>query len=358
LMFVRSEQFVRECDEFIRNAMDEYAETKSDRSALRTLMTSLELEREDPDISVWRQLEARLGFDPDDAPDRTMETLAGFAAEYGQAAIDEAATAMPGEGSGDTLRREIEAANDARVECDFSAAVGALAPFLGSFGNQANGRKQAPDLALQETRRGGPEHSKTFELPHETLWLPPWELAEARAESLRITLGVKAGPLRNAALSEVLGTSATSFRTSAAPFDLALPYSLRLAVNDNMRNRVVVRSRWPHDRRFEIARALGDALWAEDGRIGPIAGSKTARQKFQRAFAQSLLCPYPDLIAYIGSDQPTEEDISAAARHFHVSERLVRTVLVNKRVMPRGRLEHPLYQDERSERLDELIEAR
>ena len=101
---------------------------------------------------------------------------------------------------------------------------------------------------------------------------------------------------------------------------------------------VALRSRWSGDRRFELSRALGDVIWTSDA-LGPLARSKTERQKFQRAFAQSLLCPFEDLISYINTDHPTDEDFSAAAKHFHVSEKVIQTTLVNKRIIHRDPLE-------------------
>ena len=106
-----------------------------------------------------------------------------------------------------------------------------------------------------------------------------------------------------------------------------------------------------------MVRALGDAIWSHSDRLGPLATSKTARQKFQRAFAQSLLCPYDDLISYIGTSQPGEADISAAAQHFHVSERVVRTVLVNQGMLDRHRLERLHRQEFGVEQLEELVDA-
>jgi hypothetical protein len=75
-----------------------------------------------------------------------------------------------------------------------------------------------------------------------------------------------------------------------------------------------------------------------------MTSTKTGRQKFQRAFAQSLLCPYDDLLAYMNTEDPIEDDISAAARHFHVSERVIQTTLVNKHRIDR-------------QRFDEMVEA-
>jgi hypothetical protein len=83
----------------------------------------------------------------------------------------------------------------------------------------------------------------------------------------------------------------------------------------------------------------------------------TARQKFQRAFAASLLCPADGLIAFLGTDRPTDDDLSATAQHYHVSERVVRSVLVNKHVLARHRLRLPLSGLEDDRPIEELAEV-
>jgi hypothetical protein len=88
-----------------------------------------------------------------------------------------------------------------------------------------------------------------------------------------------------------------------------------------------------------------------------LGASSTGRQKFQRAFAQSLLCPFDDLMAYLGDEEITDGAMSSAARHFHVSERLVRSVLVNKRRLPRHRLASAAASDIEPESLAEQLEA-
>jgi hypothetical protein len=362
LEFVQANDFESECDEFLQNTLDAYTPDNADRAAIREQIRTLKNERDDPHFAAWRRMEARLGFDPDDAPDRTIETLERLAERYGQANIEEAATAMPGAASADVLEREIAAARASRVVCEFGGALKAYGvpryiaangqldfPITG-FGH-IPGIDSADGLAEDDDAAGSfqdDRHSR----------MPPWKLAEHAAENLRTALGREKGPLHNNALAELLGTTADTFRANSVSSDDGLPYGLRLTSNGDNRNQIALRSRWPHDRRFEVVRALGDAIWTQDGAIGPLAASKTARQKFQRAFAQSLLCPYDDLIAYIGTTQPTEGDIAAAARNFHVSERVVQTVLVNKRVLERGSLDISPYPDPDIRKIEELVDAR
>jgi hypothetical protein len=86
----------------------------------------------------------------------------------------------------------------------------------------------------------------------------------------------------------------------------------------------------PTTRRFAACRLLGDNLgFANQEKLLPATHAKTARQKFQRAFAQEFLCPIDALLEKIQTTEPNEDDITEAAGHFHVSPLLVKTTLVN-----------------------------
>ena len=382
LVFVQANDFESECDEFLQNAVDAYVTDIADRGALREQVRALRHERDDPKLAVWRRMEARLGFDPDDGPDRTIETLARLAEQYGPANVDEAAAAMPGSASADTLEREIEAARASRVVCEFRDALDAYRDRVpGYFATTDHGHATLPGIGVPghlTTIYQGPAAPLGFGLTGEPAirglaaasfqdfrrsFVPPWNLAEDAAGDLRVALGRAKGPLHNNALADLLGATVDTFRSNSVSSDASLPHRLRLTSDVDTRNRIALRSRWPHDRRFEVVRALGDAIWTRDGVtrhgvMGPLAASKTARQKFQRAFAQSRLCPYDDLIAYIGTTRPTEGDVSAAARNFHVSERVAQTVLVNKHVLERVTLDPTLYPDPTVTSLEDLVDAR
>jgi Zn-dependent peptidase ImmA (M78 family) len=71
----------------------------------------------------------------------------------------------------------------------------------------------------------------------------------------------------------------------------------------------------------------------------PVTGAATALQKFERAFAQELLCPWDALDAFTDEHGLGEERIADAAAHFEVSERTILSTLVNKKKLPRDRLE-------------------
>jgi len=95
-------------------------------------------------------------------------------------------------------------------------------------------------------------------------------------------------------------------------------------------------------RRFELARALGDAAWIGNTSLwrdsfAPISTAKSDRQKFQRAFAQSYLCPFSDIMTALGSEEPSDSDIERVAVEFDVYQKVIEMVLVNKKIVPRER---------------------
>ena len=102
--------------------------------------------------------------------------------------------------------------------------------------------------------------------------------------------------------------------------------------------RVVLRPKWETGRRFELARLLGDRLAGNaDGRLFPATLAYTYRQKLQRAFAAELLCPFEALEDMLRGDY-SAESIEDAAEYFIVSERAVRTLLVNHGRLDRDEL--------------------
>ncbi len=301
LTYVSAAAFEAEADRLLDAVSSERAGLISDSAALRTQVKALSEERADPEVLAWRRLEAQLGFDVDEAPETLMESLSTFQREYGAAAVAEAAMATQGSEAAAVLEAEISAANDRHWQCDLRRTAALVGKVGGKPGD------------------------------------PPWRLGEIAAAAVLKAVGHKEGPLSNSSLAEILNVRPRAFYSvhSAGPTKLA--YGLRLNTGHRRGEIVALVSRWSADRRFEFSRALGDAIWSEGERLGPLTRAKSERQKFQRAFAQSLLCPYEALVAYIGYDV-SDGAIAAAARHFLVSERLIRSVLVNKRVLDRQRL--------------------
>lgn len=303
LTYIAATEFERSTLAFIDQVASERAGLASDWEALRAQLNSLASEIADPDLAAWRRLEAQLGYDIDAAPEAVMTALAGYEVEYGAAAVAEAALASQGAEAATVLEAEIATANSHHWQCDLTRTA----------------------LLVGEVK-GGPGDA-------------PWELGERMAAAVREVAGCSKGPLSNFTLGEVLSVRSAAFRTFKGVRLREQAYGLRLNTGRRRGEVVSLASNWSADRRFEFARALGDAIWTQGEKLGPLTRAKSERQKFQRAFAQSLLCPYDDLLAYIGDDV-TDGALSAAARHFLVSERLVRSLLVNKHDLARRRLGH------------------
>ena len=304
LVFVSADQFEAAVDQFLEKAVDA---NSNDKVALNTQFSALKDERNDQDIATWRRLEAKLGYDVDSASDHLIETLLKYVKTYGHSGVEEAIVAIQGEAAADTLGEEIDVAKRSRVVCDLHEAVA-------TAGNIRTGSSK-----------------------------PTWETAEEAAMAVRHGMGVQGRPLANPRLADLLNISKDDFRGGESE-GTKLHYGLRLRKGDGGKNVVALCARWSQARRFELCRTLGDAIWSGSDALGPMTRTKTGRQKFQRAFAQSLLCPYDDLLTYMGTERPSEEDISAAAGHFNVSERVVQTVLVNKGIIGR-------------QQFDEMVEA-
>ncbi|HUF09983.1 MAG TPA: hypothetical protein VMO47_11720 [Rhodothermales bacterium] len=73
----------------------------------------------------------------------------------------------------------------------------------------------------------------------------------------------------------------------------------------------------------------------------PVTDAHTARQKFQRAFAAELLCPFDEVRASIGNwtrsmqENIPDERIEKIADRYDVSPLLVMTQLANKEIVER-----------------------
>ena len=298
LFYVAASAVEDSIDQFINSLLEDAI---SDHQALRAAYKALLQERDDEDIGTWRKLEAKLGFDVDEAPEALMKCLADLIEQYGEENIEEAALAHQGGDSATVLQEEIEAALTSKIRMEVPKAV-----------------KEIPI---------GPHRDS----------MPPWQLAEEAAVTLRERLSIPLGPIRNKSLSDIFAVNVNTFqyRSGRSP----LKYGLRLKDGDGEASLVALEKRRPDARRFELCRMLGDVIWSDNDALGPVSAAKSARQKFQRAFAQSFLCPFADLKEYIETDHPTDGDVHAAAHHFHVSDLMVQSLLVNKGVMVRREVE-------------------
>ncbi len=275
-----------------------------DIGALNELVAQLNNERNDESIAAWRRLEACLGYDPDEAPEPVVGALSNLVESLGEKGVEEAAIAYPGDDAPRALHDVVEASRASNVVVNF-------------------------DIVRA--------------VPHDSVvssYLSPWRRAEDAATRVRQEISRPRGPIRGNLLADILSTPWQTLKEAPATAR-DLPYAARLRRDDDT-EQVAIKTLRPRDRRFELCRMLGDSIWMRDASFGVISRAKTDRQKFQRAFAQSLLCPFNDLRNHVDLDEPKFSQIEDAAHHFHVHVNVVRNLLVYKGILPRETLDDQL----------------
>jgi hypothetical protein len=284
-------------DEFFCSVVN-FCSKAQDGVALKTLVEQLQNERADPELAAWRRLEARLGYDPDEAPDHLIKALSEMENKLGEHAVEEAAVAAPGERAQRALEEAVEASNASPLVVNLEVV------------NNVDVRS-LPDL------------------------LSPWQIGEFAAHKVRDVIGMQEGPILGHAFADVLHIRWEDLRAAPATAQ-KLEFAARL--KHDRTSRLALQRKTAVDRRFELSRMIGDSIWNSEENFGVVSRAKTERQKFQRAFAQCLLCPFSELRKRIDLSGPTDEQIVSAARYFHVRPSVVLTLLVNKGVLPRETL--------------------
>lgn len=291
---VAADEYERELDSFFAAVLAHCA-TTVDGKALSTLLKQIAAERNEPELAGWRRLEACLGFDPDAAPDAVINALVNLEDLAGEEGVEEAAHAQPGTRAAQSLILAIEAARASSVKID---------------------------LGLVDSLK------RDWNLPS---YASPWQMAEAAAMELRSIIGVTKGLLDHTCFADIFQARWDDLKSATATAR-DLPYGARMG--DKTKSHVALQTLKPYVRRFELARQFGDAVWQKDASFGIVSRSKSDRQKFQRAFAHSLLCPFEHLQRVIDVNAPTPEAMEIAARKFGVHPSVVHNQLVYKGYLP------------------------
>lgn len=300
--WVSASQFETGVDHFVEQTLGQLNASSEQHTPLHELWETLRHERADQRIAAQRQLEARLGYDPEEAPEALLKLLTGLSEKHGETAIQELACvgAEAIEGTINDVQEHLSRTKDA-----------IKLPLLST-------RKMA--AALSNNKPGY-----------------PWEQGQTAAHITRSHLGLDKGPLNNKRFSEILEAPSQLLDQTESTH---LPPVGIAEVLDNGSAKVSLGKKRRDARRFMSARLIADGIYA--GKTGswlPCTNASTVRQKFQRAFAQEFLCPYQDLIEWMNTTSPDDETMEAAAEHFDVSPLLVNTVMVNHGHRPRVELE-------------------
>ena len=257
----------------------------------------------DPARSLARAMEARMGFDPEEADPAMLNRLREAAALVGQGAIEELASS--------SKRNVLE--DFERIQEKFVEPSTTLSLHVSSTTRNA----------AVGARRGGRQ---------------PWEDAEAVAGTARREWSLGDDRIDSGRLAELCGVPVSWIREASEIDQIPIPAGLR-ADDDPGTVKAILKKRHPNARRFALARIIGDHLaTADDEGLLPVTNAATDRQRFQRAFAQEFLCPFDALRNFLGDEELDDDLMEEAAHHFEVSGIAIRSILVNKGMLERERL--------------------
>lgn len=301
---VPATQFQGEIDRFLQQVSGKLFSEGLKDTNLQRVWDEICAERGDPEIAQRRRFEALLGFEPDEGDQEVLSRLLE-----------------------DAQKIDVDAFSEVAADHIFAKSP----TFLESI-------EESAKTSGYDTENVGPKLPPAYS-EEDLENHPAWQVGVKVARTLRQQETLGSEPLSNQRLSEMLGISKSVLPEKKAG------QGFSFILSEGTKGRLVLRSKWEVGRRFEAARLLGDRLiFAQGRRLSPATRTYTYRQKLQRAFAAELLCPYGALDGMLEGDY-SDEKIEEAATHFKISERAVRTILVNH-----GRLDR--------EDLDGDVEAR
>ena len=268
---------------------------------LHHLWSDLCAERSDAQLTRFRRLEARFGFDPDEVDEAVILHHLDCAVALGEEALGEVAidASLHSGASGPTISVGDfeEAARRSGFSADPSSAL--------TLHDDANG----PSLWPAEAKA--------------------WRAGARAAKHVRAQQDLDGQRITDERLASFAATtdciiSSTDRRSHGISFALD---------GEGGEAWISLRSKWHTGRRFELARLIGDRLFSDNlgysnERLFPATRSPSYRQKMQRAFAAELLSPFRsvDEMLYGDYSQDSQDDV---ANYFDVSPMVIQAQLVN-----------------------------
>jgi hypothetical protein len=301
---VPASQFERAVEDLVDLLELRLASRMPDELELHQLRTELREERTDPELAHACKLQALVGIHPGEAEPNWLASAKQLAMEAGPTAGDEVIAAST------TMRDHLAGVYRAVEAMRASPWVARLEPSV--------------DAPL---KAGG-------ELP--------WQRGRRLAAVFRAKLGTETGPIPTSVLEELLETKFAAIAPTTAL--QAVPGSRPLAGGyrnggHHGRTSILVPSSRLVNQRFFVSRLVGAALVSDPSdHVLPVSDVSTALQKFERSFAQELLCPWAELDAFTDERGTDEDSVLEAAEYYEVSEYLVISTLVNNNKLSRSRL--------------------
>ena len=293
---VRIEDFEHAVFGFVEHVKERCDKAALEDSNLHTVCSDLDLERKDMTLARLRKFEAQLGMDPDEWPAECLEgrlkdgdTLGNHALE--ELAMHSAVQSQPGLAGMLARQQILDVSESSGFEWNSANAVAALTSMQAQWGSRI-----------------------------------AWRVGIDYARALRAQEDLGLDAIGNARLADLAGVPAESLSGGAVG-----PCSWFL--HRNGQGRAVLQSPWPTNRRFDLARLMGDRLFRATVQeppepMLPATRSCSYRQKAQRAFAAELLSPWLSVEAMLQEDY-SEENQERVADHFDVSAMVIANQLWN-----------------------------
>ena len=297
---VRAGDFESAVDDFLAQVLDQLRSEGLPDTNLKRIWDAVSEERGSSEATLWRRLEASLGFDPDQGDQAEIERLVADAKALGQDGVAElAASGVSASLSCNALN---EAAGRLGASCNLSSAV-----------------RLGVDVMRSLPRIG-----------HE----PAWRRAAAAAKALRAQEKLGQEPISDQKLAEMAGVSEKIWTSGGEKFSIS--FMLDVSAGDG---RVVLRAPRQTGRRFDLARLLGDRVaGGVNEELRPATEAATYRQQLQKTFATEFLCPFDVVDAMAAGDYSTDRT-EEIAEHFNVSPLTIRAALANHGRIPRDDVE-------------------
>ena len=290
-------------DTFVEGVLTRLDNARRGKTKLHHHWADIKREREDPDLTRFRRLEAQLGHEPDEIDENTIHSC---------------------------LKDSDALGDDAMGEIALDAARGGQRRFYRA------------DELIEIAKRTGLESNPRDSIALDRSQNMPiagdveaWKLGQDLARAVRDQVGLNGTPIADRALEELAGTksdAASGRRRNACGISFALD-------DEDGGSRISFRTPRKTGRRFDLARLVGDRLFQQalcgpEERLLPATRAFSYRQKMQRAFAAELLSPLASVEDIMGGDY-SEDMQNKVARHFSVSPLAIQTQLLNNRKIDR-----------------------
>lgn len=274
---------------FIDVAVTRLKQTGFSETELQILWEDVQAERNDSEQSLYRIVEATLGYDPDEGPEALIDMLADLAEKAGRDSMLDIAAGLS--------KENIDPGN-IRSSVEFIRDIGEKI----ASNTKLNGSGLSASIAFN-----GFNPQRFIDARDK-----PWDAGHRFAQAFRqhITRGNdKIGNDVLAALFNIEPIDVKEPRGDVAPL---ANFSIGIPTGDSADSVMLyLHSRRELDRRFYLARLLGDRLLNKPGsrEWSPATYSKTWRQKFQRAFASEFLCPIGVIEERLQNENESEDEL-------------------------------------------------